>query len=90
MSAFFTSIGYESWGLHFLLWFPVLSMLIVLASGEASAKKTALVLAIIEFVATIPLGRMSRPSDIAQAALYLAEAEFITGTVLQVDGGRCI
>ncbi len=43
-----------------------------------------------KFVATIPLGRMSRPSDIAQAALYLAEAEFITGTVLQVDGGRCI
>ncbi len=45
-----------------------------------------------KFVATIPLGRMSRPEDIAKAALYLAsdEAEFITGVALEVDGGRCV
>jgi 3-oxoacyl-[acyl-carrier protein] reductase len=45
-----------------------------------------------KFVATIPLGRMSRPADIAHACLYLAsdEAEFITGVVLEVDGGRTI
>ncbi|UEM20704.1 SDR family oxidoreductase [Skermanella mucosa] len=45
-----------------------------------------------QFTATIPLGRMSRPDDIANAALYLAsdEAEFITGVALEVDGGRCI
>lgn len=45
-----------------------------------------------KFVATIPLGRMSEPRDIANACLYLAsdEAEFITGTVLEVDGGRTI
>ncbi|MCB2054377.1 MAG: glucose 1-dehydrogenase [Geminicoccaceae bacterium] len=44
------------------------------------------------FVATIPWGRMSTADDVARAALYLAgdEAEMITGTVLQVDGGRCI
>lgn len=44
------------------------------------------------FVATIPLGRMSRPDDIARAALYLAspESEFITGVLLPVDGGRTI
>jgi len=44
------------------------------------------------FVATIPLGRMSRPLDIARAALWLAseEAEFITGIELPVDGGRCV
>ncbi len=44
------------------------------------------------FVATIPLGRMSTPKDIANACLYLAsdEAEFITGVVLEVDGGRTI
>jgi 3-oxoacyl-[acyl-carrier protein] reductase len=43
-----------------------------------------------KFIATIPLGRMSRPSDIANACLYLAsdEAEFVTGVVLEVDGGR--
>ncbi|MFO1166738.1 MAG: glucose 1-dehydrogenase [Rhodoblastus sp.] len=45
-----------------------------------------------KFLATIPLGRMSRPSDIANAALYLAsdEAEFITGVELPVDGGRTV
>lgn len=44
------------------------------------------------FVATIPLGRMSTPVDVANACLYLAsdEAEFITGVVLEVDGGRTI
>lgn len=45
-----------------------------------------------KFVATIPWGRMSEAQDIANAALYLAsdEAEFVTGVVLEVDGGRTI
>ncbi|SDZ73472.1 SDR family oxidoreductase [Rubrimonas cliftonensis] len=44
------------------------------------------------FVASIPLGRMSRPQDIAAAATYLAsdEASLLTGVVLEVDGGRCV
>ena len=44
------------------------------------------------FVATIPLGRMSQPADIASAAVYLAsdEASFITGIELPVDGGRTV
>ncbi len=44
------------------------------------------------FLATIPLGRLSTPDDIAAAALYLAsdEASMLTGVLLQVDGGRCI
>jgi len=42
--------------------------------------------------AGIPLGRMSTPGDVAQAALYLASdaAAFITGVELPVDGGRTI
>ena len=45
-----------------------------------------------KFVATIPLGRLSTPIDIANAALFLCsdEAALITGTCLEVDGGRCI
>jgi 3-oxoacyl-[acyl-carrier protein] reductase len=45
-----------------------------------------------KFVSTIPLGRLSTPEDIANAALYLVsdEAEFITGVVLEVDGGRTV
>ena len=45
-----------------------------------------------KFVSSIPLGRLSQPSDIATAALFFAsdEAAFITGACLEVDGGRCV
>jgi len=44
------------------------------------------------FTATVPLGRLSTPQDVANAALFLAsdEAAFLTGVVLEVDGGRCV
>jgi 3-oxoacyl-[acyl-carrier protein] reductase len=44
------------------------------------------------FKASVPLGRLSLPEDIANAALYLCsdEANFITGVAFEVDGGRCI
>ncbi|MGB3744873.1 MAG: SDR family oxidoreductase, partial [Xanthobacteraceae bacterium] len=43
-----------------------------------------------KFIATIPLGRLALPQDIADAALFLAsaEAKFITGNIMEVDGGR--
>ena len=45
-----------------------------------------------KFLATIPLGRFSKPADIANAALFLASADasMITGVALEVDGGRCV
>jgi 3-oxoacyl-[acyl-carrier protein] reductase len=45
-----------------------------------------------KFIATIPLGRLSLPADIANAALFLASSEssMITGVALEVDGGRCV
>jgi 3-oxoacyl-[acyl-carrier protein] reductase len=45
-----------------------------------------------KFIDTVPLGRMSRPEDIARAVLFLAadEGEFLTGICLPVDGGRTI
>jgi 3-oxoacyl-[acyl-carrier protein] reductase len=45
-----------------------------------------------KFIATIPLGRLSQPSDVATAAVFFAsdEAAFITGACLEVDGGRCV
>ncbi|HEX6136273.1 MAG TPA: SDR family oxidoreductase [Casimicrobiaceae bacterium] len=54
--------------------------------GEDTPQKRA------QFIATIPLGRLSQPTDIATAAVFLAsdEASFITGACLEVDGGRCI
>ena len=61
---------------------PLLAMFM----GEDTPEKRA------AFKATVPLGRFSTPQDIGQAALFLAsdEANFLTGVVLEVDGGRCI
>ena len=43
-------------------------------------------------VATVPLGRLNQPEDIARTAVFLAsdDAAMITGTCIEVDGGRCI
>lgn len=45
-----------------------------------------------KFLATIPLGRFSRPSDVAAAALFLASdaANFISGVEFPVDGARTV
>ncbi|HEU5099901.1 MAG TPA: SDR family oxidoreductase [Roseiflexaceae bacterium] len=36
----------------------------------------------------VPLKRLGRPEDVAQAVVYLAQADYVTGVVLPVDGGR--
>jgi 3-oxoacyl-[acyl-carrier protein] reductase len=45
-----------------------------------------------KFIATVPLGRLAQPQDIANAALFLAsaDADFVTGNIVEVDGGRTI
>lgn len=35
----------------------------------------------------IPMGRIGLPEDVAQAAVYLASAGYVTGEVIRVDGG---
>ena len=42
--------------------------------------------------ATVPLGRLNTPDDLAKVAVFLAsdDAAMITGTCVEVDGGRCI
>ena len=44
------------------------------------------------YEATVPLGRLNLPEDIARAAVFLAsdDAAMITGSCVEVDGGRCI
>ena len=60
-------------------------MLSTFVGGDSPEKRAA-------FLSTIPLGRLCTPDDIANAMVYLAsdEASFVTGAVLDVDGGRCI
>lgn len=38
----------------------------------------------------IPLGRMGTPQEVAGAVAYLAEAAYVTGEVLRVDGGAAM
>ena len=40
-----------------------------------------------EIIENTPVGRLGQPEDIAKAALFLAEADFMTGQVITVDGG---
>jgi 2-deoxy-D-gluconate 3-dehydrogenase len=45
-----------------------------------------------QFAASIPLGRMGEPDDIAKVALFLASpaADYVTGELIVVDGGRLL
>jgi glucose 1-dehydrogenase len=40
-----------------------------------------------ELLSEIPLGRMGRPEEVAELALYLASASYVTGSTLYIDGG---
>lgn len=61
---------------------PLLATFMGGDSTEARARITA----------SIPMGRLSTPADIASAATFLCsdEASLITGVALEVDGGRCL
>ena len=55
-----------------------------LGTDEAQARQ--------RFIDTIPMGRLNRPTDLAKAAAFLVspDAEMVTGTAFEVDGGRDI
>jgi len=50
--------------------------------GDANAKHQSL--------PRIPLERAGRPENIARTVLFLATAEYITGQIIAVDGGRSV
>lgn len=41
-------------------------------------------------ISTTPLKRLGSPKDVAEAVIYLIQADYVTGTTLIVDGGRHI
>ncbi len=61
------------------------TLILLLALSNAAAAK-------LRVVATIPIGRLSTPQDMGNAAAFLCsdEASMITGVDLNVDGGKCI
>lgn len=57
---------------------------VLLPEGTSDAKRTRV-------QGATPLDRLGTPSDVVGAALYLlGSAEFLTGVVLKVDGGRSL
>jgi len=60
-------------------------MLSTFVGGDTDAHRAG-------FLSTVPLGRLCAPLDVANAMVYLAsdEASFVTGAILDVDGGRGI
>ena len=38
----------------------------------------------------IPVGRIAEPKDVTDAIIFLLKNDYITGQVLNVDGGRCM
>ena len=43
-----------------------------------------------ELTQEIPLARLGSPEDVAEAVVFLAEAEYITGQILAADGGMTV
>jgi NAD(P)-dependent dehydrogenase (short-subunit alcohol dehydrogenase family) len=45
-----------------------------------------------KFTANVPMGRIGEVQDVVGACIFMASAEagFITGVNLEVDGGRCV
>jgi 3-oxoacyl-[acyl-carrier protein] reductase len=60
-------------------------MLATFVGGESEEHRAA-------FLQSVPLGRLCAPGDVASTMVFLAsdEASFITGAVIEVDGGRCL
>ena len=40
-----------------------------------------------DLINSIPVGRMGTPEEVAEACVFLAEADYITGEILSVGGG---
>lgn len=55
---------------------------LVLAPDDLSAEATQ------RFLRDVPLARSGTPNDVVLALHYLIDSSYVTGTVLQVDGGR--
>ena len=43
-----------------------------------------------EIIRSIPMQRIGTPNDIAHAVLYLVQANYVTGEIITVDGGRSL
>jgi NAD(P)-dependent dehydrogenase (short-subunit alcohol dehydrogenase family) len=43
-----------------------------------------------QLAASVPIGRAGRPDEVADAVVYLAQAAFISGETIHVNGGRFV
>jgi NADH-quinone oxidoreductase subunit M len=71
MTQFLDSIGYGQWILHALVLLPLLGVIPVLLGPEASAKRTALAVTVLEFVLSLGLWWAHSPAGAAGGAMQL-------------------
>ena len=71
MNALLDSIGYAGWGLHALIWLPLVGMAVVLTGSEERAKNTAFLWSLGLFVLSIGLWWAHQPGS---AAFQLASS----------------
>ena len=43
-----------------------------------------------KIINSVPMARMGSEKDIVDAAIYLSEAEYVTGQILNIDGGKSL
>ena len=43
-----------------------------------------------KIINSVPMARMGTEKDIVDAAIYLSEAEYVTGQILNIDGGKSL
>ncbi|CAA0093369.1 Rhamnolipids biosynthesis 3-oxoacyl-[acyl-carrier-protein] reductase [Zhongshania aliphaticivorans] len=65
-----------------------------IAPGSFPSKMTAGIMKTDEakqaVLATIPMGRMGDPEDIANLAIYLCSSSYMTGNIVPIDGGSLL
>ena len=71
MNAILDLIGYSAWGLHALVWLPLVGMVVVLSSSEERAKDVAFGWSIMLFVLSLGLWWAHEPGT---AAFQLASS----------------
>ena len=66
---------------------PLADTTVLVIGGTSGTGRAVATRALDGYAAGVPAGRVGTPDDVATAALFLMSNTWVTGTVLDVDGG---